>query len=142
MGTGRPPSDRAVGGKIEADARAPVTHMFLLPKEPSEGHKSQDLRSRGSISRSRLIFLLGSCVLRRLQVETRRVQRVGGSESLSLDRTRCLSPGLLIKVRQEVQSLLFLRGLGVWLSPESPEREMVLCSGGHADPAYRPCSRL
>lgn len=68
---------------------------------------------------SRLIFFLGSCVLRRLQVETRGVQRVGGSESLSLDRTRCLSPGLFLKVRQEVQSLLFVRGLGVWLSPES-----------------------
>lgn len=49
VGTGRPPSDRAVRGKKEPGARVPVTHMVLLPGGPREGHKSQGLRSRWSM---------------------------------------------------------------------------------------------
>lgn len=50
-----------------------VTHTFLLPREPSEGHKCQGLGSKRSIGvpSGFSFFNHDACVLRRLQVESR-----------------------------------------------------------------------
>lgn len=68
VGAGRPPSNRAVGGRKEAGVLDAVTHTFLLPKEPMEAHRSQGFGSRWTIEvPSRFSFFdHDSCVLRRL----------------------------------------------------------------------------
>lgn len=80
VGARQPPSDRAVGERKEADVPGAVTHTFLLTREPVEEHRSQGLGSRWTIEvpSGFSFFDHDSCVQRRLQVEPRRVQSVGG----------------------------------------------------------------
>lgn len=134
VGTGRPPSDRVVGGKIEADARVPVTHMFLLPKEPSKGNKSQDLRSRGSIEVPSDFPSWILCAAKAPSRDPESPEGWGlrvplpGSDSLFIPR-----PVSQSEARGPSPSC----PLGAWACGFLPSLR-VPCSGGHADPAYRP----
>lgn len=117
-----------------------MTHAFLLPREPSNGHKFQGLGYRWSIEDPSGFSFLdhNSCELQRLQVETGESRGLWASDSLG--RTHRLSTGLFLKVRSENQSLLALRGLGVWLSPESEGVLLRWTRVPSPDPRLRPVS--